>query len=99
MYRNHVIDIELSSNAASFGEVQCSLHNKFARAESSATPEYTYMLAVASSAGACNKTMTRSVEIRRSYCDVKLHSSLSIEWYLHDSEGVRRTIMNFKTKK
>ena len=62
-----MIDIELSSNAASFGEVQCSLHNKFARAESSATPEYTYTLAVASSAGACNKTMTRSVEIRCSY--------------------------------
>ena len=39
------------------------------RAESSAMPEYTYTLAVAtcSSAGACNKTMTRSVEIRRSY--------------------------------
>ena len=37
------------------------------RAESSATPEYTYMLAVAGSAGACNKTMTRSVEMRRSY--------------------------------
>ena len=38
-------------------------------AESSATPEYTYTLAlvVASSAGACNKTMTRSVEIRHSY--------------------------------
>ena len=36
-------------------------------AESSATPEYTYTLAVASSAGACNKTMTRSVEIRCSY--------------------------------
>ena len=28
---------------------------------------YTLALAVASSAGACNKTMTRSVEIRRSY--------------------------------
>ena len=37
------------------------------RAESSAMPEYMYTLAVASSAGACNKTMTRSVEIRRSY--------------------------------
>ena len=36
-------------------------------AESSATPEYTYTLVVASSAGACNKTMTRSVEIRRRY--------------------------------
>ena len=36
-------------------------------AASSATPEYTYTLALASSAGACNKIMTRSVEIRRSY--------------------------------
>ena len=30
---------------------------------------YTLALAVASSAGACNKTMTRSVEIRRSYLE------------------------------
>ena len=51
----------LISNAQSFGSELREI------AESSATPEYTYTLAVASSAGACNKTMTRSVEIRRSY--------------------------------
>ena len=64
MKHNHVIDlIKLSSNAASFGEEQCSLHNKFARAESSATPEYTYTLAVATCSSAVqqnNDTICRN---------------------------------------